>query len=156
MPPQNPSQYRSWLDRQVEELIGDGNVSHLPNAGRKFDWSREDPNTPEDMRLAYKIMRDHDVVPEWIALGQELDAMISRMERLAQRSKADYLERRTLAERKASLLLLRDAETRWKAAQERLQNMIAEYNSKLLTYNITRPPQVAQREPLEASSWLKD
>jgi hypothetical protein len=108
------------------------------------------------MRLAYKVMRDHDVVPEWIALGQELDAMLSRMERLAQRSKADYLERRNLAERKASLLLLRDAETRWKAAQERLQNMIAEYNSKLLTYNITRPPQVAQREPLKASSWLKD
>jgi hypothetical protein len=155
MQPPNPRQYKSWLDKQVEELIGDGDVSHLPNAGRKLDWSRDDPNTPADMRMAYKIMRDHEVMPEWIALGQELDALLSKIERLAKRFEADYLERRTLAERKASALLLRDAEARWAAAQERLHGLIAEYNSKLLIYNITRPSQVNQREPLPTGRWLQ-
>jgi hypothetical protein len=146
--PNNPKKHQSWLDKQIEDLIGDGDVSHLPNAGQKFDWSGENPHTPEDMRMAYKIMKDADAQPEWISLGSELEAMREKILKLAVRFHADYVARRDDAERRLSAIYIKEAELRWGAAQERLTEMIKEYNSKLLTYNIIKPPQIEQRVPM--------
>lgn len=148
-------QYVSWLDQQIQALIGNGDVSHLPNAGRKFDWSKENPHTPEELRLAYKIMRDADVVPEWIALGAELEAQHAAIHRLAGRAQQDYEARRSEADRRGSSLLQRDAEVRHKAALQRLEDQIADYNRRLLTFNLTRPTQIPQRVPLTLAEVLQ-
>jgi hypothetical protein len=152
---QKRQQYLSWLDQQIRLLIGDGDVSHLPNAGRKFDWSQESPHTPEDLRLAYKIMRDADVVPEWIALGAELEKERSTIERLAQQIHRDYLRRQAEADRRGSLVLKREAESRRADALQRLRDQIAEYNRKLLVFNLTRPQAVAQRVPLTVDEVMR-
>lgn len=148
-------QHLSWLERQIRSIIGDGNVAHLPNAGRKFDWSKESPHTPEDLRLAYKIMRDADVVPEWMALGQELEQQRAAIERLARRAHQDYLARRAEADQRGSFLLQREAEARREAAIQRLADQIVDYNRRLLTYNLTRPAQIPQRVPLTLDDVLK-
>lgn len=141
-------QHLSWLEQQIRSAIGNGDVSHLPNAGRKFDWSQENPYTPDELRLTYKVMRDADVVPEWIALGRELEALNATIKRLAGRIHQDYLTRRAEADRRGSELLYRDAEARRAAATQRLKDHIADYNRRLLTFNLTRPAQVPQRVPL--------
>lgn len=148
-------QYVSWLDQQIQALIGDGNVAHLPNAGRKFDWSKENPHTPEELRLAYKIMRDANVVPEWIALGAELEAQHAAIERLARRAQQDYQARRSEADRRGSSLLQREAEARRTAALQRLNDQITEYNRRLMTFNLTRPAQIPQRVPLTLEGVLQ-
>ena len=153
--PKDPKKHQSWLDKQIEQLIGDGDVSHLPNAGQKFDWSDENPNTPDEMRMAYKLMKDADAMPEWIAVGAELEAMRERILKLAVRFKADYVSRRHDAERKSSAIYIKEAELRWEAAQDRLTNMVREYNSKLLTYNIIKPQQIEQRVPLNLEVVLR-
>lgn len=142
--------HQSWLEKQIHDLIGDGDVSHLPNAGQKLDWSGESSYTPPDMRMAYKMMKDANAAPEWIERGQELDAMLEKVLRTAKRFYGDYQQRRDDATRKGSYLLSRDAETRWESAQQRLRALIQEYNSKLLTFNITRPTWVPQRIPLRS------
>lgn len=148
-------QYVSWLDQQIRSLIGNGDVSHLPNAGRKFDWSKENPHTPEELRLAYKIMQDADVVPEWIALGAELETQRAAIHRLAQRAQQDYETRRSEADRRGSSLLQRDAEARHNAALQRLNDQITEYNRRLMTFNLTRPAQIPQRVPLTLDGVLR-
>jgi hypothetical protein len=152
---QKRQQYLSWLDQQIRALIGNGDVSHLPNAGRKFDWSQESPHTPEDLRLAYKIMRDADVVPEWIALSAELEKERSAIERLAQQVHRDYRLRQAEADRRGSLVLRREADARRTDALRRLSQQIVEYNRKLLIFNLTRPKAVAQRVPLNIDEIMR-
>lgn len=148
-------QFVSWLDQQIQALIGDGNVSHLPNAGRKFDWSKESPHTPDELRLAYKMMQDANVVPEWIALGAELETQREAIGRLAQRLQQDDQARRSEADRRGSFLMQREADARREAALSRLNDQIADYNRRLLTFNLTRPAQIPQRVPLTLEGVLQ-
>jgi hypothetical protein len=146
----------SWLDKQVRDLIGDGDVSHLPNAGQKFDWSvLEDPNAPADMRLAYKIMKDNNIAPEWILLGQELSESHDKIVKMAKKFTESYHTRIQEAHRKGSSIMARDAEKRYQESIQRLKDAIDEYNKKLLTYNILKPPQIDQRVPLNLQDLLK-
>lgn len=145
----------SWLDKQIRDLIGNGDVSHLPNAGQKLDWSGESLYTPHDMRLAYKMLKDANAAPDWIERGIELDELLEKLQRISQRFRADYEQRLTEAERRGSFILSREADTRWQAAQQRLTELLGDYNSRLLTFNITRPTQIAQRIPLRLTDLLQ-
>jgi cell envelope opacity-associated protein A len=138
---------QTWLDKQVKALIGDGDVSHLPNAGQKIAWT-DDSHTPPDMRLAYKIMKDNNVTPEWIAMGEELALMHEKIMRVAKKMREDYITRLRDAQVKNSDVFTKEAETRWQSAQNKIAEMVANYNKQLLTYNISKPPHIEQRIPL--------
>ena len=68
-------------DNPVEEKITDamerGEFDNLPGEGKPFRWEN-DRLVPAEYRLAYRIMRDNDVQPEWIALQREIDQLIQR------------------------------------------------------------------------------
>jgi hypothetical protein len=145
---------QTWLDKQVKALIGDGDVSHLPNAGQKIAWA-DDSHTPADMRLAYKVMKDNNVTPEWIAMGEELTLMHEKIMRVINKMREDYQTRLRDARVKSSDVFIKEAETRWQSAQSKIAEMVANYNKQLLTYNITKPPQIEQRIPLSLEELLK-
>ena len=64
--------WETLVDKMVREVIGDGNVSHLPGAGKPLDLGL-DENTPADQRLVHKILKDHDIAPEWMMRGKALE-----------------------------------------------------------------------------------
>jgi hypothetical protein len=142
---------QTWLDKQVKALIGDGDV---PNAGQKIAWA-DDSHTPLDMRLAYKVMKDNNVTPEWIAMGEELTLMHEKIMRVINKMREDYQTRLRDARVKSSDVFIKEAETRWQSAQSKIAEMVANYNKQLLTYNITKPPQIEQRIPLSLEELLK-
>lgn len=141
--------WQTWLDRKVEEAIGDGNVSNLRGAGKPLDLGEDDAQVPEEMRLAYKVMRDHDVTPAWVGLGRELAAEREKILRFAENAARNYQQRLYDARVAGSFLLEREAGERWQAACERIQQRIQTYNNNLLTFNTALPPQVPQRVPLD-------
>jgi hypothetical protein len=67
----------SWSDfarEQIEEAVKSGRWKDLPGKGEPLDL-REDPNVPPHLRLGNKILKDADMVPDWVAASQELRAL---------------------------------------------------------------------------------
>lgn len=64
-------------EKRIAEAIGRGELTDLPGEGRPLDLS-DDPLVPEDLRVAYRILRNAGYVPPEI---ESLKA-ISELERL--------------------------------------------------------------------------
>ncbi len=91
-----PQDWEGVVDKQIRDAIKQGDFERLKNAGKPLDLS-EDAFTPRDWRLAYKILKDAGVAPEWIQESKELRGEIDAL--------ADWLARqaRSLRERAASI-----------------------------------------------------
>lgn len=105
-----PNSFETWLDQVLKEVIGDGNTAHLHGAGKPLDLSAlDDPNTPNEWRLAYKVMRDNDAAPRWIVMGQELRQLREQIRRVLAHFARDYQARLREAQLRGSFTLERDA-----------------------------------------------
>lgn len=146
-------QWESFVDEQIRRVIGDGNSAHLPGAGKPLRLDADD--TPSDMRLAYKIMRDNNITPDWIAIGRDLEVERERI--IAQLAAAyrQYKGRLADARRSNSAFAQQQAEAFWDGDQRILAEAITAYNKTLRDYNLKIPAGVAQRPPLILSDLLK-
>jgi DnaJ family protein C protein 28 len=79
------------IEKQIREAIDRGDFDHLPGRGKPIDLS-ENPYTPPEWRLAYKLLRDAGMAPEWIErdkeIRRELDALTSWLARQAEWQRA--------------------------------------------------------------------
>jgi hypothetical protein len=73
-----------WLfvERQLEEAARRGEFDHLPGAGAPLDLT-ENPYVPADWRLAFKILADHKIVPEFVERRKAIEAIRAEMAALA-------------------------------------------------------------------------
>jgi len=55
----------------IQEAISRGEFDHLPGAGKPLDLSAYF-DTPEEVRLAYSILKNADVLPREVELLQEV------------------------------------------------------------------------------------
>lgn len=64
----------TWLfvERMLEEAARRGDFDRLPGAGQPIDLS-VNPYVPPDWRLAFKIMGDHRLVPEFVERRKEIE-----------------------------------------------------------------------------------
>lgn len=146
---------KNWLDEQVRRLIGDGDVSHLDGAGKPLTWEDESL-VPSDMQMAHRIMRQNNIAPDWMVLGQELEAEAERLQRIALHLARDYAARLQTAGRKLSFVLEKEAHDRWREARVRFLESVEAYNKRLLTFNVSKPAQIRQRVPMMGDALLKE
>jgi hypothetical protein len=61
-------------ERKIQEAIANGDFENLPGAGRPID---EDQDTwvPEDLRMAYRILKNAGCIPPELQLRKEIAAM---------------------------------------------------------------------------------
>ncbi len=110
------------IDEQIQEAMRKGQFKQLPGEGKPLKLN-EDAHVPEQMRMAHKLMRDNDLVPEWMAQGKELDA-----------------EREKLRDELSRLLNRGEGRT-----MEALRGAAKKYNSRVLSYNLKVPPGVVHK-----------
>jgi DnaJ family protein C protein 28 len=70
----NKRTLRDWesaIDKQIREAMERGEFDNLPGAGKPLDLS-DDPHTPDDWRMAFKILKDNKVAPGWIEHGKTI------------------------------------------------------------------------------------
>lgn len=70
----------SWNEfarEQIEEAVRSGRWKDLPGKGQPLDL-REDPNVPPHLRLGNKILKDADMVPEWVSASRDLHGLHQR------------------------------------------------------------------------------
>lgn len=114
--------WESGLDELVRRAIGDG--SNLPNSGKRLEL--DDPYTPDELKLAHKLLKDNDLTPGWILEGRELDDLLAQArKRLAKALGAG-----------ASL-------------PESISADIAALNKRVLAYNLKAPPGVSHKRQID-------
>lgn len=146
--PQRPGRKgENLIEKQIREAIERGDFDRLPGSGRPLDLS-ENPYTPADWRMAYKILQDAGMAPDWIEqdkeIRREFTALSAWLERQVewQRAKRDRLsrlpadrmiqERERLAEAREKICV----EYRERAAA--LNKLIDLYNLKALRADLHR------------------
>lgn len=66
--------YQKLAERKIQEAAKKGEFDHLPGQGKPLDLE-DDSKVPEDLRLAYKILKNADCVPPEIELRKEIRQM---------------------------------------------------------------------------------
>lgn len=70
-----------FVERKLEEAARAGAFDHLPGAGAPIDLT-ENPYVPADWRLAFKILADHKIVPEFVERRKEIEALRAEIDAL--------------------------------------------------------------------------
>jgi hypothetical protein len=71
-------------ERQIQEAIEEGKFDNLPGKGKPIVFD-EDPMTPPHLRMAHRILKNANVLPEWVQLQK--DIAVEREEACALRAR---------------------------------------------------------------------
>lgn len=112
--------WESLADELAKQIVGDGRSTHLKNAGKRLNLN-DDPYTPDDLKLANKLLKDNDLTPSWILEGRDLDAA---RERLLARVRAG-------------------------AVSEGLAAEVAGFNKRVLSFNLKAPQGIEHKRMID-------
>ena len=131
----------SFIDKAIRKAMEEGEFSNLPGEGKPLNL-KDDPNTPDHLQMAYKILKDNDLAPDWILQGHELEAKLEQWAtRLKQAVRAYHAAQSDAA---------------WKRTRGRLTEEAARLNKEILTYNLKVPAGAgAAPDQLEETDWPK-
>ncbi len=64
-------EWRDLVAKRIEEAMRRGDFDNLPGRGKPLDVSRQ-PFVPEDQLMAFKLLQNNDLTPDWIAERKEV------------------------------------------------------------------------------------
>lgn len=114
------SQFRDLVEKRIQAAMAEGAFDDLPGAGEPLALE-DDALVPEDMRLAYRILKNAGYVPEELTLRRE----IASVHRLLDEALGG--EDRRLANRRLALLRTRLAA----CGGERPAHLDGEYGERI-------------------------
>jgi hypothetical protein len=62
------------VEARIQEALERGDFDNLPDAGRRLDLE-EDPFIPEDMRMAYRVLKNAGYLPPELELRRDISAL---------------------------------------------------------------------------------
>jgi DnaJ homolog subfamily C member 28 len=130
--------WESAIDRQIRKAMEEGEFANLPGEGKPLDLG-DDPNTPADMQMAFKILRENNLAPDWILYGKELEG---KREQWLENLKWAF---RVFQEAIQDPQRYSRAEANWKRAQQKLGEDAARLNREITTYNLKLPQGITHR-----------
>ncbi|MCY4063712.1 MAG: DUF1992 domain-containing protein [Chloroflexi bacterium] len=140
------------VDRLISDAIGDGDVSHLSGAGKRLP-TKDESHTPSEWRAAFKIMDDHDVMPEWVATGARLDKTDAALRKQIKTRAQQH--RRQLARARATSQDSVAVESDWIRYRARFLERVERYNREALVYNLTLPRGIPHRRILRGEALIE-
>ena len=115
-------------ERKIQEAIDEGKFDNLPGKGKPIIFD-DDPMTPAHLRMANRILKNANVLPEWMQVQKELEKEKREIAVYRENLVAQNRKRRILLERPIAKDSERDAFGVWHAKTR------AEYGKKLKTIN---------------------
>lgn len=146
--------WESLVDRLLKDAIGNGDISHLPGAGKPLNLD-DDTYTPDDMRIAYKMMQENDVAPEWMMLGKTLQTKEDKFTIQINIRTDRYLRDLKKARRRGLLQKEIEIEEGWERYLDDFQKNISKYNKEVLLYNLKVPPSISHKQLLSAEKLVE-
>jgi hypothetical protein len=135
------------IRQMMDKAEKDGAFNETDFHGKPLDLS-ENPFVPEERRMAYKIMKDNEVVPEWIGDNKEIRSAVDAARRELERAYARFQDtlRRLSMRIDVDAIYARDAAYRnWDTDRERFRKEGARINKLIETYNLRVPVSQLQR-----------
>ena len=123
-------QWETGVDIAIRKAMEAGEFNNLPGEGQPLDL-HTDPNTPADMQLAYKIMKQNDIAPDWIVQSKTLTAKLDSWQSRLKAAHKIYMKTHNLEA--------------WLIAKEKLREDAEKLNKELVAFNLKLPPGVAHR-----------
>ena len=81
-----------FIDEQIRKAIEAGEFENLPGKGKPIDL-RAYFETPEELRMAYSILKSNDFAPQEVEVLKELDALRKRLASCSDEEQKDNLRR---------------------------------------------------------------
>ena len=100
----------SAIEKQIKEAMARGEFDNLAGKGKPLDLEAYF-NTPEDLRMAYSILKSNDFVPEEVEIMKEISSLKEKLGTTAEVSEAGAL-REKINQRSLALSLLLDRRRR--------------------------------------------
>ena len=148
---------RDWkriVDRLTQDVIGDGDVSKLPGAGKPLDL-QDSAHTPADQRTAFKIMQDHNVIPDWMNMGKELDKREEELRRQAISRAATYQQALATARAQGRPTDEARIERAWQQYVRTCGAAIESYNRQARLYNLKIPNGLPHKKLLNSQAIIQ-
>ncbi|HEY3341950.1 MAG TPA: DUF1992 domain-containing protein [Anaerolineae bacterium] len=137
-------------DRLVEQKISAaqeaGDFDRLPRRGQ-LDLAEEN-GVPEDMRLAYHLLKSQGFTPDWIEHDKALRARLDEARQAVTRAWQWYQRKAAQAPNAHERGLANEA---WKRARTQFEATLQELNREVFLHNLRVPSMQLQRRPLRAS-----
>lgn len=148
------NKWERLVDRLITDSIGDGDVSHLPGAGKSLPL-KHNSNTPADLRAAFKIMEDHNVTPEWIEAGKGLEQLEATLRSQIEARAQQYMRELRRARQDPASPRVDELESNWRRYRARYLERVKRYNREALTYNLTLPKGIPHRQALRGEQLIE-
>jgi DnaJ family protein C protein 28 len=117
-----PGDWQGLVEQRIQDGMERGLFDNLRGMGKPLNLD-EDQFVPEEMKMAFRLLRSNGLAPLWVELNQEIRADIERLARFR-----EYAHSRTLSNAIEHHHLRREYLSR-----------VTEINSKILSYNIIAP-----------------
>lgn len=121
-------QWETGVDIAIRKAMEAGEFNNLPGEGQPLDLS-VDPYVPADMQLAYKIMKQNGIAPDWIVQGKTLTAKLDSWQSRLKAAHKNYRSSNNIAG--------------WITAKEKLGEDAEKLNKEIVAFNLKLPQGVA-------------
>lgn len=121
--PKTPGGWRGLVEQRIQEGLERGMFDNLRGAGKPLNLD-EDALVPEDMRMAFRLLRSNGLAPLWVELNKEIRDDVARLERFRAFVHARWEQTNAIQ---------RDHHRREYIGR------VHEINGKILNYNILAP-----------------
>ena len=81
-----------FVEEQVRKAIEEGEFDNLPGRGKPIDL-KPYFDTPEDLRMAYSILKSNNFVPEEVEMLKEIEAQKKRLESCSDEDQKERLRK---------------------------------------------------------------
>jgi hypothetical protein len=143
----------NWLaEKRIRKAIEEGYFSNLPGTGKPLLLD-DDSLTPAHLRLAYKILRDNGLAPEWMLMGQELDRQQAHFLANVRRGVRAYLgalgDAGRIADPERAAERCRRIDAAWQTACATFREVAVGLNRQITTYNLKVPSGIPHKPYLD-------
>ncbi len=134
--------WQSEIDRELEKLMNQEDIKSLPGTGKPLNLNDE-AYVPDDMRMAYRILAQNDMAPDWIMMAKDIEQSMSRLRGSIANHLRVYRDAVTQAQKMGSSAHLQNAEGVWNNAKKSLQAQVKQHNDMVLSFNLKAPKGIA-------------
>ena len=100
----------SAIEKQIQEAIARGEFDNLSGSGKPLDLDAYF-NTPEDLRMAFAMLKSNEFVPEEVEMFREIGQLDEQIKACTDESERERLAAKR-EDRRLKLTLLLDARRR--------------------------------------------
>ena len=123
-------QWETGVDIAIRKAMEAGEFNNLPGEGQPLDLNTN-PYVPAHMQLAYKIMKENGIAPDWIVQSKTLTAKLDSWHSRLTAAHKTYTKTNNVVT--------------WLTAKEKLGEDAEKLNKELVAFNLKLPRGVAHR-----------